>query len=187
MLLIVGLGNPGYNYAPTRHNVGFWSLDFISSEFKIPLRSIKHQSFIGTGVLEDGRGLVLAKPLTYMNRSGLAVASLARAYKIAPEEILVIHDDMDLPPGKIRLRSKGGSGGHNGLKSIIFHLQSEDFNRLKIGIGRPSDEEAEKADYVLASFSKAEEQIMAESVGRSAEAALYFAREGIEAAMNKYN
>lgn len=188
MLLLVGLGNPGYQYAWTRHNVGFWTIDSLAKALKIPLRNLKHQSLMGSGVYQ-GTGVVLAKPLTFMNRSGVAVAGLAGMYKISPEEILVIHDDLDLPPGKLRLKARGGSGGHKGVESLIYHLKSEDFNRLRIGIGRPLPLDAENpaADHVLAPFSAGEEEVMAQALPRAVDAALHFIRFGILDAMNRYN
>ncbi len=188
MLLLVGLGNPGYQYALTRHNVGFWTVDRLAKVLKIPLRSLKHQSLVGSGVYR-GTGVVLAKPLTFMNRSGVAVAGIAAMYKIPPEDILVIHDDLDLAPGKLRLRARGGSGGHNGIKSVIFHLKTEEFNRLRIGIGRPGPGESENpaAGHVLAPFSAGDEEIMAEALPRAVDAALHFAGHGIVDAMNCYN
>ncbi len=185
MLFIVGLGNPGHKYALTRHNVGFWVIDHLAKELKIPLRNIKHQAFLGTGVYE-GEGIVLAKPLTYMNRSGIAVAGVAAMFKVPPKNILTIYDDIDLPPGKIRIRSKGGSGGHNGVKSVIFHLESEEFNRLKIGIGRPLEGDSVES-HVLSTFSRKEEEAMAEATPQAVNAALSFIDKGIIETMNKYN
>lgn len=188
MFLLMGLGNPGYQYALTRHNVGFWTIDRLAKVLKIPLRNLKHQSLVGSGVYQ-GSGVVLAKPLTYMNRSGIAAVGVAGMFKISPENILVIHDDLDLLPGKLRLKTKGGSGGHNGIKSIIDHLQTEEFNRLRIGIGRPPEGEGQNpaVGHVLAPFSCQEEEIMTEALARAEAAALHFIRHGIIDAMNRYN
>jgi peptidyl-tRNA hydrolase, PTH1 family len=188
MLLLVGLGNPGHQYAWTRHNVGYWTIDGLAKALRIPLKNLKHQALVGSGAYQ-GTGVVLAKPLTFMNRSGVAVAGLAGLFKVLPGNILVIHDDLDLPLGKLRLRAKGGSGGHNGIKSLIEHLKSEDFNRLRIGIGRPLPVPSENpaADHVLAPFSPAEEEIMAVALPRAVEAALHYVRSGILDAMNHYN
>ena len=188
MLLLVGLGNPGYQYALTRHNVGFWTIDGLARSLKIPLRSLKHQSLVGKGVY-NSRGVVLAKPLTYMNRSGVAVSGLSRMFMVSPEDILIIHDDLDLSPGKLRLRARGGSGGHNGIKSVIHHLKTEEFNRLRIGIGRPAGENGENpaAGRVLAPFTKAEEAIMQEALPRAVDAALHYIGHGITDAMNQFN
>lgn len=188
MLLLMGLGNPGYQYALTRHNVGFWTIDRLAKALKIPLRNLKHQALVGSGV-DQGIGVVLAKPLTYMNRSGIAAAGVAGMFKISPENILVIHDDLDLPPGKLKLKTRGGSGGHNGIKSVIAQLQTEEFNRLRIGIGRPPEGEAQNpaVGHVLAPFSRQEEEIMEEALARAEAAALHFIRHGIIDAMNRYN
>ncbi len=188
MILLVGLGNPGYQYALTRHNVGFWTIDRLAKALKAPLRNLKHQSLVGSGVYH-GTGVVLAKPLTFMNRSGVAVAGLAGMFKVPPERILVIHDDLDLPPGKLRLKARGGSGGHKGIESINFHLQAENFNRLRIGIGRPPQFNTGNpaAAHVLASFSPEEEEVMAEALPRAEDAVLHFIRFGILDAMNRFN
>ena len=188
MLLLVGLGNPGQQYASTRHNVGFWTIDGLAKALKIPLRNLKHQSLMGTGVYQ-GTGVVLAKPLTFMNRSGVAVAGIAGMFRVPPDQILVIHDDLDLPLGKLRLKARGGSGGHNGINSLIFHLQTEEFNRLRIGIGRPPTEVTDNpaARHVLAPFSPQEEEIMAGALPRAVDAALHYVRAGILDAMNLYN
>ncbi len=190
MLLLAGLGNPGYRYALTRHNVGFWVIDYLSRELKIPLQTCRRQFFMGRGSYL-GCELLLMKPLTFMNRSGLPVAKLAQEHKIALQDVLVIHDDLDLPLGKIRLKGKGGSGGHNGIQSIIFHLQSENFKRLKIGIGRPpttgDKQVADTADYVLTSFGKEEEEVIEEAVSRAVEAVLHFIAYGLNETMNKFN
>lgn len=142
--LIVGLGNPGSEYEDTRHNLGFWFLDRLVGDIKAPMAA--QGKFFGLA----GRcgELWLLKPTTFMNRSGQSVAALARFYKIAPEEILVVHDELDLPPGAIRLKQGGGNGGHNGLKDIQTHLGTPDFWRLRLGIGHPGDRN-EVIDYVL--------------------------------------
>lgn len=190
MLLLAGLGNPGYRYALTRHNVGFWVIDHLSRELKIPLQICRRQFFMGRGEYL-GHELLLIKPLTFMNRSGLPVASVVQEYKIVPQDVLVIHDDLDLPLGKIRLKAKGGSGGHNGIQSLIFHLQSEEFNRLKIGIGRPltagGKQVADIADYVLTSFSNKEEEVIEEAVSKAVNAVLYFVSHGLSDTRNKFN
>ena len=188
MFLLVGLGNPGHEYAHTRHNAGFRAIEQISLHIKIPLRNMKHQALLGLGVFE-GQGVILAKPLTFMNRSGQAVSVIAGMSNISASNILVIHDDLDLPTGKIRFKSKGGSGGHNGIKSIISHLGTQEFNRLKIGINRPQAEEGHSpvVGHVLERFSRAEEEIMQETMERATEAVLYFLKYGMEDAMNRFN
>jgi PTH1 family peptidyl-tRNA hydrolase len=184
MVIILGLGNPGPRYLLTRHNIGFRVVDTLSEQFRIPLYKAGHHSYYGRGQV-GGNDAVLAKPVTYMNRSGLAALALCRAFAVKPSGLLVVYDDLDLPPGKIRLRPRGGSGGHKGLESVIFHLQSEDFPRLRIGIGRPDTEEA--ADYVLAEFNRLEAGEQEQVLKTAARAAAVFVREGIDTAMNRYN
>ena len=151
MLLLVGLGNPGPKYARTRHNVGFMVADLLAQEFGLDFRpAAKFQAEIAKGA-----GIILAKPQTSMNLSGQSVAQLARFHRVSPENITIIYDDLDLPLGTIRYRATGSSGGHNGMKSIIAALGSQDFPRLRIGIGRPAGRKA-AADHVLAPFLPAE-------------------------------
>jgi PTH1 family peptidyl-tRNA hydrolase len=183
-VIILGLGNPGPRYLLTRHNIGFRVVDKLSAALHIPLYRARYQAFFGQGQV-DGRQVVLAKPLTYMNNSGVAAAALCRAFGAEPAHLLVVCDDLDLPPGAVRLRPRGGSGGHNGLKSLIFHLATEEFPRLRLGIGRPDAREA--ADFVLEEFSPEEAGLMEDVLKLAAEAALMFAREGIDVAMNRYN
>jgi PTH1 family peptidyl-tRNA hydrolase len=183
-VIILGLGNPGPRYLLTRHNVGFRVVDKLSACLKTPLYQTRYQAFYGKGQV-DGRQVVLAKPLTYMNNSGLAAAALCRAFGVEPDRLLAVYDDLDLPPGTIRLRPRGGSGGHNGLKSLIYHLGTEEFPRLRVGIGRPDMGDA--ADYVLEEFLPEEAGLLEEVLGLAADAALLFVREGTVAAMNRYN
>lgn len=182
--IILGLGNPGPRYLLTRHNIGFRVVDKLSAALNIPLSQARYQAFFGQRQA-DGRQVVLAKPLTYMNGSGVAAAGLCRAFGVAPARLLVVCDDLDLPPGAVRLRPRGGSGGHNGLKSLIFHLATEEFPRLRLGIGRPDAGDA--ADYVLEEFSPEEAGLMEDVLKLAAEAALMFVREGIDTAMNRFN
>jgi len=185
MAIILGLGNPGPRYLLTRHNMGFRTIDSLSLLFRIPLYKAGYHSYYGRGQL-DGSEVLLAKPMTYMNRSGLAALALCQAFGVPPSGLLVIYDDLDLPPGKIRLRPRGGSGGHKGVESVICHLQSEDFPRLRIGIGRPP-ESTEVADYVLIELSGQEAEQQREALKTAAEAAGVFIREGINTAMNFFN
>ncbi|RJX24747.1 MAG: aminoacyl-tRNA hydrolase [Dethiobacter sp.] len=185
MFLLVGLGNPGIKYALTRHNVGFWVIDELASRSKARLREASCQSYLARSFLA-GEEVLLAKPLTFMNRSGLAVAALLKYFSLGRENLLVVYDDLDLPLGKIRLRPRGGSGGHKGMASIITLLQSEDFARLRLGIGRPADL-SDEADYVLSSFSPAEERVMLEMVLTAADAVEVFLTQGLAEAMNRYN
>lgn len=182
--LLVGLGNPGEKYAFTRHNIGFWVIDELSKYIQLKEKRIKHRTSILAGVF-DGEEVVLAKPLTYMNRSGLAVISLLEHYSLPVERLLVIYDDMDLELGKIRLRSRGGSGGHRGMDSIIKVLERDDFPRLRMGIGRQmlSDD----VSFLLSPFTPEEHETVKEMVQRGTEALKVFIAEGINEAMNKYN
>ena len=146
--LIVGLGNPGADYVDTRHNAGFWLIDEIAADQGLSFRFEKRFNADECKFKADGRDVFLQKPQTFMNRSGQSVAALARYYKIAAEEILVIHDELDLPPGVNRIKQSGGHGGHNGLRDIINHLGSRDFFRLRVGIGHPGDSK-QVVNYVL--------------------------------------
>jgi len=183
MKLVVGLGNPGMQYAETRHNVGFRVVDRLGRLLKVRINDLMCRAFTARAVL-DGKGIILAKPLTYVNRSGEAVKALAVKYNLPPEEILVIYDDMDLEVGCLRLKFKGGSGGHNGLNSIIEVLGTKDFPRLRIGIGRPT---ADPVNHVLGHFTAEEKKIIDENIERAAEAVQLAIREGLNAAMNKFN
>jgi PTH1 family peptidyl-tRNA hydrolase len=182
--LIVGLGNPGREYARNRHNVGFQCLDHLARVHGIEFRRHRFKAALGEGRI-GGHRLLLAKPLTFMNESGLAVGSISRWYKISPERILVIHDDLDLPLGKIRLRPNGSGGGHKGINSIIAELGTRDFARLRIGIGRP--ERGDPIDYVLGDFGRDQEPVVATTCELVECIVLSFLEEGIERAMNAYN
>ncbi len=182
--LIVGLGNPGRKYAHNRHNVGFQCLERLAQAHGLSFAQRRAKASLALGKIAEV-GVVLARPLTYMNLSGQAVRQLANFYKLAFEDILVIYDDLDLPLGTIRLRPEGGSGGHKGMRSIIEALGSQAFPRLRVGIGRPPGNDA--VSYVLSNFG-ADEQITLESVYEKVVAAVeLFLREGIEAAMNAHN
>ena len=182
--LIVGLGNPGRKYAHHRHNVGFQCLDRLAKAHDLSFNRRRAKASLASGKIANV-GVVLAKPLTYMNLSGQAVRQLVSFYKLPLEDVLVICDDLDLPLGTIRLRPEGGSGGHKGMRSIIEALGSQAFPRLRVGIGRPPGDDA--VSYVLNDFT-ADEQITLESVYEKVVAAVeLFLREGIEAAMNEYN
>ena len=192
MKLIVGLGNPGRLYVNNRHNVGFKCLDFFAREQGISLRLHAARSKIGIGELA-GTKVMLAKPRTFMNLSGEAVMSLTRRYSLFTKDILVIYDDLDLPLGKIRIRESGSSGGHKGVKSIITHLGSQDFPRIRVGIaprGSEAGELSPKVDaieYVLSDFTAEERAVIREVYLKVAAAICCLLTEGIVAAMNKYN
>lgn len=184
MKLVVGLGNPGSEYAATRHNAGFWWVDALARQHRVSLR--QEPRFHGAlarlaGVESD---IWLLQPSTFMNASGRAVAAVARFYKIAPEEVLVVHDELDLPPGTARLKKGGGVGGHNGLKDIAAQLGTPDFWRLRLGIGHPGDRD-EVVNYVLHPPRPEEAQAMGEALRRSLEVWPLIARGAVEAAMLK--
>jgi len=181
--VIVGLGNPGPEYARTRHNVGFDTIDALAKRYGIRLEVRKHKAVYGFGQLE-GVPVVLAKPLTFMNLSGQAVAPLAREFSIAPAHVLVISDDLDMDLARTRLKPKGGAGGHNGHKSIIHALGSTDYPRLKIGIGRSEDE---TIDHVLTQFPPDERTAIDEAIERSVKGIELLVTEGIDAAMTAVN
>ena len=186
MFLIVGLGNPGKQYENTRHNVGFDAIDVLVDEYRIPSSGKQHKAMYGKGVIE-GQKVILAKPLTYMNLSGEAVRAMVDYYKIDPEtELLVIFDDISLAPGNIRIRKKGSAGGHNGIKSIITHLGTQNFQRIKVGVGE-KPKNWDLADYVLGAFSKYDRKLVDEALERTAKAAALIVQGEIDEAMNLYN
>jgi PTH1 family peptidyl-tRNA hydrolase len=191
MTLIVGLGNPGKTYSRNRHNVGFQCLNYFARLRSIRLDRRQCQARVGIGKV-SGEKLVLARPGTFMNLSGKSVACLVRKHKIPLSDLLVIYDDLDLPLGKIRLRQNGSSGGHKGMNSIISALGSEDFPRIRVGIGRPQAEKQSMSEdaivnYVLSDFSRQEEAIVKPVTAKVAEAIDCFLTQGITAAMNKFN
>jgi peptidyl-tRNA hydrolase, PTH1 family len=194
--MIVGLGNPGPEYARNRHNVGFQVVDLFAGRHSLALDRFQKRARLGIGTVKLPGGnvkVLLAKPMTYMNLSGEAVGQLAAFYKIAAADILVISDDLDLPPGKLRLRTGGSAGGQKGVKSIVQHLHTEDFSRLRVGIGRPGGQGSaappgmDPADYVLQNFTAAEETEMGFVRPRAADAIETWLAEGIAAAMNRFN
>ncbi|SHN70575.1 aminoacyl-tRNA hydrolase [Desulfitobacterium chlororespirans] len=184
MKLIVGLGNPGGQYAETRHNAGFLLLDCLAEELKLDFRP-KFQGLMAETMME-GEKVYLLKPQTFMNLSGRSIRELAQFYKIAPEDIMVVYDDMDLPVGRLRLRSSGSAGGHNGIKSTIAELGTEEFWRLKVGIGRPTAG-WDSARYVLASFAKEEIPVLEEILDKGMKAVTLWAKGDGDKAMNLYN
>ncbi len=183
--LIAGFGNPGREYRNTRHNVGFRLIDSVVSEFNTKLTKVQFKAMTGTIELDNAR-IILAKPQTFMNLSGQAVAALMRFYKIPLDKVLVAHDDIDLPLGTIRIRPGGGSGGQKGLASTIEKLGTQDFPRMRIGIGRPSGSQ-EAAGYVLQEFSNSDEKVLQDVLPQAVEAIKVFVAEGLDAAMTRYN
>lgn len=186
MKLIVGLGNPGREYLTTRHNVGFMLIDLLAATLEINVTEKKFQALIGQGRV-NGEKVVLVKPQTYMNLSGEATGALLRWFKLTAEDLLVVYDDLDLPCGKLRLRPGGGTGGHRGLESIILALDTDQFVRLRIGIGRPAVANFEAKHYVLSQFGSDEVTIMKETLTTAVDALICTVREGIQPAMNLYN
>ncbi|MBM3934534.1 MAG: aminoacyl-tRNA hydrolase [SAR202 cluster bacterium] len=182
--LVVGLGNPGAEYAETRHNVGFWCVDLLAKQHSIGLNKKQRFALVGVGDIA-GCEAVLAKPKTYMNNSGQAVTSLVSQYRVKPANILVVYDEMSLPTGKIRVRPGGSSAGHNGIKSIIAALGTEEFPRIRIGIGQP--EGGGNIHHVLGRMPAEERKVADEAVLRAIEAVESILSEGIDKAMNKYN
>ena len=183
--LLIGLGNPGREYRDNRHNIGFMLIDRLA--VRLDARGMKLQSkAIVIGALYEERKLILAKPQTYMNLSGGAVQGLLHFYKIPPENLIVAHDDLDLPLGTIRIRPGGGAGGQRGMASTIERLGTQDFPRLRLGIGRPPGR-MDAAAYVLQDFSRADLLIVSETLDRAADAVLTFVTDGLDKAMNKYN
>jgi PTH1 family peptidyl-tRNA hydrolase len=183
--LIIGLGNPGPNYQQTRHNIGFQSVDTISSRYRIKLSQSDSLSQWGSGKIE-GKEVTLAKPQTYMNLSGKSVHALMSAFRLTPEDILVIYDDMDLPLGRIRIREEGRAGGHRGLASIIHYLGTSHFARLRIGISRPETLHDAK-EYVLEKFSREELAVVVTVIENVVECVGTFLVEGFLTAMNRFN
>ena len=183
--IVVGLGNPGSAYARHRHNVGFQCVDLLAAAHGLRFDKAKNKALLSVGQ-NDGQRVILLKPMTFMNAVGPAVVATAHFYKVMPTDMLVIFDDLDLPQGRLRLRPEGGSGGHNGMKSIIQQLGTPAFPRLRIGIGRPPGR-MDPADYVLQEFSAAEEEMMEPARQRASEATLYWLRTGIADAMNAFN
>jgi PTH1 family peptidyl-tRNA hydrolase len=193
MKLIAGLGNPGKDYAHNRHNIGYRCLNHLAKLYSIEIKRRQCHSQIGIGNIGDVK-VLLAKPMTFVNLSGEAVGPLMRRYKIKATDLIVIHDDLDLPLGKLRLRLGGSAGGHKGIKSIISTLGSKDFPRIKVGIGRPTKEDGTAINdedaiinYVLSDFTPKEDDIIKSSISQAAKAIDSILTEGITAAMNKFN
>lgn len=185
MKVIIGLGNPGKKYEDTRHNVGFMTIDKISEKWNIPVGQQKFRAIVGEGRINMQK-VLLVKPQTYMNLSGESVAEILKFYKLTHEDILVIFDDLDLPVGKLRLRAKGSAGGHNGIKSLIAHLGTQEFKRIKIGIDRPEPGRS-VSDYVLGGFSKADQGEINQAIEVATDAASAWMTESFINVMNKYN
>ena len=186
MYLIVGLGNPGRQYEGTRHNMGFDTIDYLIEKYRIPQGGVKFNAMYGKGII-GGEKVILIKPLSFMNLSGGPVRDMANYFKVDPEtELIVIYDDIDLEPGQLRIRKKGSAGGHNGMKDIIQKLGTQNFTRVKVGVGaKPKGWDL--ADYVLGRFSSEERKHIDEAIVRAAKAVAMIVEEGPDAAMNEYN
>ena len=184
-LLVVGLGNPGAEFARTRHNVGAEVVELLAARHGVRLKKAKERALAGD-VQVDGKRVALAIPLTYMNESGGAVRALVRRYGVAPDGLVVVHDELDLPVAALRVKSGGGLAGHNGLRSISAHLHTDGFQRVRIGVGKPPSKER-GADHVLDRFAKRERAEIDVTIQEAADAVETIARDGIDAAMNQYN
>lgn len=185
MFAVVGLGNPGRNYEGTRHNVGFDAIDLLASRNNIKINKIKFKSIYGEGIIGNNK-VILLKPQTYMNNSGIAVLDLYNFYKLPVENIIVVVDDIDIEFSTIRVKAKGSAGSHNGMKSIIYHLQSDNFPRVKIGIGQ-KQEGQDLADFVLSRFNREERDKIDLAIEKAALAVETIITDGVQKAMNQFN
>lgn len=186
MRLIVGLGNPGREYALTRHNIGFMVVDRLAEKIGVAVTEKKFNAHIGQGKI-NGEKIILAKPQTYMNLSGEAVNAILKWYKLDAADMLVAYDDLDLPCGRLRLRPGGGTGGHRGMESIIVTIGEDNFPRLRIGLGKPPVAGFPTKEFVLGKISPAEAELLREAIDTAVEAIGYIVREGFEQAMNQFN
>ena len=184
--LIFGLGNPGKEYEKTRHNCGFRAIDLLAGKLGCKIDKAKFQGLYGQANY-GGRKLLLLKPLTYMNLSGRSVLQLSAYFHIPPQKIIVLFDDISLEPGRLRIRPDGSAGGHNGIKSIIAEVGSQDFPRVKIGVGGKAHPDQDLADHVLSAFSSSEEKALASALERAADAALCIIDKGVAEAANRFN
>ena len=184
--LLVGLGNPGDKYEGTRHNVGFAAIDQLAEELNVPVQKLKHRALTQSVELGGAR-VLLMKPITYMNLSGEAVGEAARFYKVPADHVLVISDDVSLPVGKLRVRRGGSAGGHNGLKSIIQHLGTDQFPRVKIGVGQKPHPDYDLADWVLGKFAGEDLKTISQAIERAGKAAECCIAHGPDQAMNQFN
>lgn len=185
MYIIVGLGNPEPEYAKTRHNMGFDTINKLAKDNNIELNKSKFNAIYGTGIIENEK-VILIKPQTYMNNSGESVVQFVKFYKEDLSKLLVVYDDMDTDKGKIRIRAKGGPGSHNGMKSIVYELKSEDFSRIRVGIGKPENE-FDRIDFVIGKIPNDEYESLKQGEELAAEAVEYWIKNGIDNTMNKFN
>ena len=185
MYLIVGLGNPEEEYARTRHNMGFDVINKLSEKLNIKVNKNKFNSLYGTGTI-NGEKIVLVKPQTYMNLSGEAVRDFKNFYKVSQENIIIIHDDLDIEPGIIKIRKKGGPGTHNGMKSVVHEIQTEEFPRIRVGIGNP-EYKNDLLNYILTKIPEEDYSVLENAINNAANAIEEIINNGIESAMNKFN
>lgn len=185
MYIIAGLGNPTKEYDKTRHNVGFSAIDALADQYNIDVSEKKHKALCGRGAI-GGQKVVLMKPQTFMNLSGESIRAAVDFYKVDPEDLIIIYDDISLEPGQLRIRLKGSAGGHNGIKNIIAHLGTQEFPRIKVGIGAKPPR-MDLADYVLSCFSQGEQKLMEDAFQEAADAAVMMMTDGAERAMNHFN
>lgn len=185
MYLIVGLGNPEQDYSGTRHNMGVDTINKIAQKYNIPINKKKFKALYNTGMIENEK-VILLKPQTYMNSSGESVKECVDFYKITPENLIIIYDDIDTPKGKIKLRKCGGAGTHNGMKSVVECIHTQNFSRVKIGIGKP-EQKGDLVDYVIGYVPEEEKQLLDKACSRASEAVCEIIKSGIDNAMNKFN
>ena len=186
MYLVIGLGNPGRQYDMTRHNIGFHTIDYIADQYRVKVNKLKYKALYGECSI-GGEKTLLIKPQTYMNLSGESIIDFVNFYKIPVKNIIVISDDINLDAGRLRIRPKGSAGGHNGLKSIIYMLQSDEFPRIRMGVGAPRHEDYDLADFVLGRFTKDEIPVMEDAIQRASKAVEEIIKNGAQSAMNRYN
>lgn len=186
MYIVAGLGNPGREYDMTRHNIGFEAIDYIADNKNVKVNKLKYKALYGETKIGTEK-VYLVKPQTYMNLSGESIREFCSFFKVPPENVIIINDDISLDTGKIRIRAKGSAGGHNGLKSIIYQLNSDNFPRIRIGVGAPKHEDYELADYVLGRFSKDEIPVLEDAIVKTAKAVEEIIKNNIDSAMNKFN
>lgn len=186
MYLIAGLGNPGDNYKMTRHNIGFEVIDYIADRYNVKVNKLKFKSLYGECII-GGEKVYIIKPQTFMNLSGESIMDFASFFKVQPQNIIIIHDDIALDAGRMRIRAKGSDGGHNGVKNIIYLLKTDEFIRIRIGVGSPQRSDYDLADFVLGRFTKEEIPILEEVIVKTADAAELIVGGKLNMAMNKYN
>ena len=185
MFLIVGLGNPGVEYAATRHNIGFDMITYLSDKYNIPVNSREGKALVGKGILA-GEKVMLAQPQTYMNLSGESIIQFVNYYKIDIENVIIIYDDIDIEPGIVKLRKKGGAGSHNGMKSVLEHLKSGNFVHIRVGTGKPEFKEL-IIQYVIGKLNTKEYEMLSPAIKKAAESVSEILNNGIDIAMNKFN